>query len=122
MMEPHLMVYYQVPLGGYNPDQRKHSYGFRMDRLFVESGQVIDYQQLVKQTPMFDLKMDHDGIKALNISGIDYLKKYTVSHADTEEEAEGETILDKLDTQIVFGLAFGLVFGILIFSDDGPNN
>jgi len=86
VMESHLMLYYQIPLGGNKIDQRKHSYGFRMDRTIVKSRQPIDYQQLLKQTPMFDIKMGHDGIKALNISGIDYLKKYTVSHANGDEK------------------------------------
>ncbi len=51
--------------------------------------------------------MDHDGIKALNISGIDYLKKYYVSHANGDEEVveepadADEEVMDEEPTDVV---------------------
>ena len=105
--EPHAMVYYQIPLGASNPEQRQHSFGLRMDRTSHEPGQMIEYQQIFKKPAMFNFKMGYRGIKALNISGIDYLKKYRTNRANGDEgeeiALEDESMDESMDEEITEG-------------------
>ncbi|MFQ5661323.1 MAG: hypothetical protein ACE5GZ_12940 [Gammaproteobacteria bacterium] len=90
-VEPQAMLYYQIPFGGSDHRQYKHTFGFRMDLTHTGSGQLIAYQQLLKKPAVFDLKMGHDGIDALYISGVDYLQHYYVHRANDEDTAATET-------------------------------
>ncbi len=106
IVEPHVMIYYQVPFGGSNKNMNKHTFGFRMDRTVVVHGEAIDYQSLMKQPAVFDLKMGRDGIDSLYISGTDYLEQYRlykVHRVNGEEEimtepAEGEVVEEDLSS------------------------
>ena len=91
-IEPHAMVYYQIPLGVSGYDNKKHSFGFREDRFISQPGQNIDYQKLMKQPAVFDFKMGHQGVQALTISGIDYLQRIRVHNANQEGHVvDGDT-------------------------------
>ena len=110
VVEPHVMIYYQVPFGGSNSNFNKHTFGFRMDRTVVNPGEAIDYQSLMKRPAVFDLKMGRDGIKGLYISGTDYLERYRfykVHRANGEEEimtepAETEVVEEEVYEEEIY--------------------
>lgn len=112
IVEPHAMIYFQMPLGGNSTDRNKHSFGFRMDRAFITPGQVLDYQQLIKQAAIFDFKMGQDGVQTLSFLGIDYLKHYNINRAEEDDDA-GPTISGLLDAAPL-GILIGAGFGIAI--------
>lgn len=83
--EAHAMFYYQAPFSASKAEQKKHSFGFRMDQASYEPGQMIQYQQLMNKPAAFDFKMGHEGVQGLYVSGVDYLQLYRLRKA-----AEGE--------------------------------
>lgn len=91
-LEPHAMLYYQIPLGGGHKDQKKHTFGFRIDNAIIESGKHINYQRLFDQKAVLDFKMHHEGIESFTISGVDYLKQYRLLHANGEGEEVEESV------------------------------
>ena len=137
IMEPHAMLYYQVPLGGGNKQKHKSTFGFRFDNAIHETGKQIDYQRLFNQEPVLDFRLNNDGVEAFKITGIDYLKKYRLlrqngdnvgdspeNAADSTDNSEGEAVqeeeeslLDKLpgiNDIVEEDQYFGLLLGALI--------
>jgi len=138
--EVHAMFYYQVPFGVNRVEQKKHSFGFRMDHASYVPGEMIRYQQLMNQTAAFDFKMGHDGIQGLYVSGVDYLQRYRLNKAAEDENSEngdasgeagksknpvtevagniGETI-DEIMDSIPLGFLLGGAVGILLLTGVG---
>lgn len=89
--EAHAMIYYQVPFSANKSEQKKHSFGFRMDHTSYKPGNMISYQQMMKKTAAFDFKMGHEGVQGLYVSGVDYLQLYRLQRAaeDGQSEADG---------------------------------
>ncbi len=85
------MFYYQVPFSATKTEQKRHSFGFRMDHASYEYGEMIQYQQLMNKTAAFDLKMGRDGIQGVYVSGVDYLQLYRLNKAAEDDEAEADT-------------------------------
>ena len=88
--EAHAMFYYQVPFSVNKAEQKKHSFGFRMDRTSYEYGGMIQYQQLMNKTAVFDFKMGHEGVQGLYVSGVDYLQRYRLSKAAEDGQSGAE--------------------------------
>ncbi len=133
--EAHAMFYYQVPFSVNKVEQKKHSFGFRMDRTSYEHGGMIQYQQLMNNTAVFDFKMGHQGVQGLYVSGVDYLQRYRLSRAaedeqsgdeNGEENAEasadsgdiGETIDEIMDI-IPLGFLIGGAVGVVLITGAG---
>ena len=96
ILEPHAMLYFEIPLGSRHETKIKPAFGFRMDTALVEPHKAIDYPKLFSRPAMFDLKFSHAGIQELKISGVDYLKQYRALHAngdttDTPADSAGST-------------------------------
>jgi len=94
VLEPHAMLYFQVPLGSNYKDHAKPAFGFRMDNALVEPGKPIDYPKLFSHQAVFDLKMGRSGVESLKFSGVDILKQIRTLQAngddtDTQEDAAG---------------------------------
>ncbi len=117
IVEPHAMVYFQLPLGADNIHRNKHSFGFRVDRAFVEPGKALDYRQLINQTAIFDFKMGQHGVEALSFLGVDYLKHYNINRAE-EDDDNGLTISGILDAAPL-GVLIGAGIGIVILVGAG---
>lgn len=90
IVEPHAMVYYQVPFDGGKSQDTRPAFGFRMDRASFSPGGMIDYQQLVKQPAMVDFRIGNKGVEGIYISGVDYLQQYRIYRAGEESGAETE--------------------------------
>lgn len=115
--EPHAMFYYQIPLDGAKSKQRQHSFGFRMDRASFNAGEMIDQQQLLDRPAVFDFKMSHRGVEAINLSGNNLLEKYRVNRADGEGSSL-PSLSEMLDDMPV-GVFMGICIGIVIISGVG---
>ena len=89
--EAHAMFYYQVPFSATKTEQKKHSFGFRMDHTSYEHGEMIQYQQLMNKTAAFDFKMGRDGVQGVYVSGVDYLQRFRLNKAAEDDEAEAGT-------------------------------
>lgn len=79
--EAHAMFYYQVPFSANKPEEKKHSFGFRMDHASFEQGDMIQYNQLMTKTAAFDFKLGHKGVESMSFGGVDYLKLYRLNKA-----------------------------------------
>lgn len=85
VLEPHAMLYFEIPLGSSHGGKIKPAFGFRMDTALVEPGKPIDYPKLFRHQALFNLKLGHAGIEELKISGVDYLKQYRALHANGDD-------------------------------------
>ena len=90
--EAHAMFYYQVPLGGAKPEQKKHSFGFRMDHTSYQHGEMIQYHNVMKKPAAFDFKMGHDGVEGMYVAGVDYLAQYRLKRAAEDESGDSENV------------------------------
>jgi hypothetical protein len=90
--EAHAMIYYQVPFSANKSEQKKHSFGFRMDHTSYNPGEMIQYSKMVKKTAAFDFKMGHEGVQGMYVSGVDYLQLYRLRKA--AEDEGGEEVVD----------------------------
>jgi hypothetical protein len=97
--EAHAMFYYQVPFSASKSEQKKHSFGFRMDHTSYKHGEMIRYQQLMNKTAAFDFKMGREGVQGVYVSGVDYLQLYRLARAaegeNGEEDAEASAESDE---------------------------
>lgn len=129
VVEPHAMIYYRIPLGDGVKIQKKHSFGFRLDGAVYESGKHVDYRRLFKQEPVFEFKMNNNGVESLKITGVDYLKQYRVLKQNGESEdagpggSGGEAPADdepgffedfQLSDYVEDGQRFGLLLGVVL--------
>ena len=89
VLDQHAMLYYQIPLGAANGKEARHNFGFRFDRQMIQPGEVIQYQSLMRQQAVVDVRMGYAGLQELQVNGIDYAGRYHAQHAATTEEAEG---------------------------------
>jgi hypothetical protein len=91
--EQQALLYYQIPFGGEKKADNTHKFGFRVDRVSIDSttGQYSNssgFSGLMKKPAALDFQMGHQGISAFKLHGHDYLPQL-VSMAD---EAEGEVV------------------------------
>jgi hypothetical protein len=89
--EPHALVYYQLPFSG-NASDTHGTFGLRMDRTIRESGQNLDYRELMIRPAAMDFRFSEGQVTALSVGGVDYLARYRALRADEEQKpAEGTT-------------------------------
>ena len=137
--EAHAMIYYQVPFSVNKSEQKKHSFGFRMDHTSYNPGEMIQYSKMMKKTAAFDFKMGHEGVQGMYVSGVDYLQLYRLRKAaeddsdevavdtDTENKSNpvtevagniGETIDEIMDI-IPLGFLIGGAVGVVLLTGAG---
>ncbi|MEJ2760216.1 MAG: hypothetical protein P8126_01400 [Gammaproteobacteria bacterium] len=88
LAEPHAMFYYRFSFDGAPGRERPATFGFRMDEINYSRRHDVDYRRLMQRPAMLDLRMDRGGVKALYISGRDYLRKYRLQHADESDDTK----------------------------------
>ena len=91
--EQQALLYYQIPFGGVNKVDNKHKFGFRVDRVSIDSSTGLysnpgGFNGLMTKPASLDFQMGHQGINSFKLHGYDYLP-HLVSKAD---EKEGEVI------------------------------
>jgi len=91
--EQQALLYYQIPFGGVKKADNKHKFGFRVDRVSIDSSTGLysnsaGFHGLMKKPASLDFQMGHQGISAFKLHGYDYLP-HLVSKAD---ENDGEVI------------------------------
>jgi hypothetical protein len=87
VVEPQGMVYFRLSFdSAAGKKQTSPSFGFRMDHVSYAMGRTVDFRQLMQQTPILDFRMGNEGVKAIYISGTDYLRRYRVQHADESSD------------------------------------
>jgi hypothetical protein len=131
VFDQHAMLYYQVPLGASNSKEARHNFGFRFDRHMIQPGEVIQYQSLLRQPAVVDVRMGYTGIQELQVNGVDYVERYYVQQgAKTEgtgEEVSGESDtaegekqgIEKLMHSIPAGVLIGAgILGAMLFNND----
>ncbi len=136
--EAHAMIYYQVPFSAGKQEQKKHSFGFRMDHTSYNHGEMIEYQKIMNKKAAFDFKMGHDGVQGMYVSGVDYLKLYRLKKA-AEDEGEEESVdaetnkanpvsevasgigdtIEELTARIPLGFMIGGIIGIVLITGAG---
>jgi hypothetical protein len=127
VLDQHAMFYYQVPLGASNSHEARHNFGFRFDRTMMQPGEIIQYQSLMRDPAVVDIRMGYDGIRELQLNGIDYVERYYVlngANAEGTENGNGEggtteekkPGLDELMHSIPTGVLIGGAIGIAILS------
>ncbi len=94
--EPHALVYFQLPFSGAAPDTRSH-FGLRMDRTFRESGQTLDYREVMLRPAVMDLRFNESGVESLKFGGVDYLAQYRTANADEEQATEAGATAEKAE-------------------------
>jgi len=89
IVEPQGMFYFRVSFDGAAGEKQTSSFGFRMDHVSYAMDRTVNFKQLMQQTPILDLRMGPDGVKAIYISGMDYLQRYRAQHADESSDDAG---------------------------------
>jgi len=84
--EQQIMLYYQVPLGAGKPQDSKHQFGLRFDRVTHAPGEDVQISTLENRPAVMDFRMGYDGIKSLKIHGVDYAS-YLIARAARGEAA-----------------------------------
>ena len=131
VLDQHAMLYYQVPLGASNSKEARHNFGFRFDRFMIEPGEIIQYESLLRQPAVVDIRMGYRGIQELQVNGVDYVDWYHVQQgADTEGTGEGDSGesdktedekagVEKFMNSIPAGVLIGVgVLGVMLFSNE----
>ena len=117
--EHHAMFYYKVPLGGSKIKQDQHTFGFRMDRVSFNAGEMLDQQKLFHRPAMFDFKMNHQGVEGIYLSGNNFMDKYRVSHADEDGRERTAPPLTDIISDLPVGVFIGVGIGVVIVSGVG---
>ena len=91
--EQQALLYYNIPFGGEKKADNTHKFGFRVDRVSIDSttGQYSNssgFNGLMKKPAGLDFQMGHQGISAFKLHGHDYLPQF-VAMAD---EADAEVV------------------------------
>jgi len=91
--EQQALLYYQIPFGGVKKVDNNHKFGFRVDRVSIDSSTGLysnptGFNGLMKKPAALDFQMGHQGITAFKLHGHDYLP-LLVSRVD---EDGGEAI------------------------------
>jgi hypothetical protein len=82
--EPHALLYYQMSFSG-NAQDRKSSYGLRLDQTYHARNEVPDFRQLLTRPALAEFRVDGEGLRYLNIAGTDVGRAYRVYRANGEE-------------------------------------
>ena len=88
--EQQVMLYYSIPLGGDNPQNKAHKFGLRVDQTTHAPGEIAEFGSLMKKPATFDLQAGHERAYTLKIHGVDYTEKLVVHRADAEESVEAD--------------------------------
>ena len=105
-------VYYQIPLSASkSKKQDQHSFGFRLDRVDFNAGEMVNQNQLLNRPAVFDFKMGHKGVRGIYASGSNLLAKYQVNRADGEGSSlpSLSEILDDMPVGVFMGACIGIV-------------
>jgi len=91
--EQQALLYYQIPFGGAKKADNTHKFGFRVDRVSIDSStgfysNSAGFNGLMKKPASLDFQMGNQGITAFKLHGYDYLPQL-VSKAD---EGGGEVV------------------------------
>ena len=102
--EQQALLYYQIPFGGVKKVDNKHKFGFRVDRVSIDSSTGLysnpsGFNGLMKEPASLDFQMGHQGITAFKLHGYDYLPQL-VSKAD---EDGGEVVETEAENGAVDG-------------------
>ena len=130
------MFYYQVPLGASNNRDARHNFGFRFDRYAMQPGEVIQYQDLMRQQAVINIQMGYAGLQELQLNGIDYAEYFYVQNeaateepgaenTDAGESGEGTATeekksgVDAFMNKVPFGVVMGAgILGALLLNND----
>ena len=83
-----VMLYYYIPLGADNNEQKQHKFGLRFDRSMHDPRQAVDVSSVVNRPAVLDLQFQPKSkALAFKVNGIDYTERFYVQRADA---AEGE--------------------------------
>lgn len=83
-----VMLYYYIPIGADNYEQKQHKFGLRFDRTMHDPREAVDISAVVNRPAMFDLQFQQKNRPlAFKVNGIDVTERIYVQRADT---AEGE--------------------------------
>lgn len=85
--EPHALLYYQVSFSGSAQD-RKASYGLRLDQTYHARNETPDFRQLLARPALAELSFDSEGAGSLNIAG--FGRAYRMHRANGEGSAGTE--------------------------------
>lgn len=124
VMDHQGMLYFNLSFDVDQTKKSEHEFGFRFDRSFVDPRETISMNQLNAKPAVFNLKMNNNGLKALNIHGVDYSYDTGVYHGaeggDTKSqgEVESQPIPEasqepKRDIKIPLGVIVGVLIGTL---------
>jgi len=83
-----VMLYYSIPLGGNNPQNKEHKFGLRFDQTTHAPREITEFSNLMKKPATFDLQTGHKNAYTLKIHGVDYTEKLAVYRADAEGKVE----------------------------------
>ena len=88
--DPQVMLYYSIPLGGNNPQNKEHKFGLRFDQTTHAPREITEFSNLMKKPATFDLQTGHKNAYTLKIHGVDYTEKLVVYRADAEGKVEAD--------------------------------
>lgn len=130
------MMYYQVPLGASSSKDARHNFGFRFDRYSIQPGEVIQYQDLMRQPAVLNIQMGYSGIQELQLNGVDYAEYFQVQNGAATEGSDAENTdaadsgegtategeksgVDKFMSKVPFGVVMGAgILGALLLNND----
>ena len=104
------MLYFNVSFDAGQTSKTEHDFGFRFDRALVRSGENMTLNHLAATPAVFNLKLNKDGLKALELHGIDYAEEYLAYRAAEGEEGEKkESVIKKIPLGVFIGVAIGVI-------------
>lgn len=121
VLDQQAMFYIDVAFDVDQAPRAQSSFGFRLDNGLVAPGENMTAIQLVQKPAIFNLKLDHNGLRRLELSGIDYSSQ--IHHAtDQDDHSEPQTqaktdpaetteTVEKIDIPlgVIIGISIGLV-------------
>ena len=91
--EQQALLYYQIPFGGVKKADNSHKFGFRVDRVSIDSttgrySDSVTFNDMMKKPAALNFQMGYKGMTAVKMHGYDYLP-HIVSQVD---EKDGEVV------------------------------
>jgi hypothetical protein len=88
--EPHALLYVQASFSG-NAQDRKASFGLRLDQTYHARDATPDFRQLLARPALAEFRMDSDGVREFSFAGSNYDRAYRVHRANGEGGAAEQT-------------------------------
>ena len=82
--EQQVMFYYQIPIGA-DKQHSKHEFGLRFDQTSHDPREDVRINALQSKPAAMDFRMGYDGVKAIDIHGVDYAKYFIARAAEGED-------------------------------------